>query len=214
MPPAPWRAARGSGTAPEASRDAASSEGEALPGARTRHAGTATCWAAGNGEWEPPPPQVRRGAAARQLFQLIQPGKLIPLGEPSASGSSRPRGARPWGVPRAAGRWERQGALGEALPALPARASSRNPAGKAAAALGWGGTVPVPAPARAGAPWHGPSSGPVPAPTRIRSPAGIPGWDLGGSLPRGPVPHALGRVGVGMWPAKPRDGPSQEFPSQ
>lgn len=211
MPPAPWRAARGSGMAPEAPGTRRAPRGKRCPEPGhdmqgQPHAGQRET---GSGN---PPPQVRRGAAARQLFQLIQPGKLIPLGEPSASGSSRPRGARPWGVPRAAGRWERQGALGEALPALPARASSRNPAGKAAAALGWGGTIPVPAPARTGAPWHGPSSGPVPAP--IRSPAGIPGWDLGRSLPRGPVPHALGWVGVGMWPAKPRDGPSQEFPSQ
>lgn len=213
MPPSPWRAARGSGMAPEGSREAASSEGEALPGARTRHAGDSHML--GSGKRAVGIPKVRRGQQPGS-FSSSSSQENSSLWEnhqhPAPPG---PEGLVQGGVPRAAGRWERQGELGESLPALPARGSSRNPAGKAAAALGWDGTVPVPAPARAGAPWHSPSSGPVPAPTRIRSPAAIPGWDFGGgSLPQGPVPHALGWVGVGMWLAKPRDGPSQEFPSQ
>lgn len=200
MPPAPCRAARGSGMAPEA------------PGAGTRHAGAATCWAAGNGRRETP--GVRRGQQPGGSSSSSSREKLAPLGEPSASSSSVGGSEG-----RAGRRWEREEPLGRALPALPARGSSRNPAGKAGAPLGRAGTVPAPAPARAGAPRHGPSSVPVPAPRRShpesrRDPRLPPPGFLGGSLPRGPVRHALGRVGVGMWPAKPRNGPSQEFPSQ
>lgn len=59
MPPSPWRAARGSGMAPEGSREAASSEGEALPGARTRHAGDSHML--GSGKRAVGIPKVRRG---------------------------------------------------------------------------------------------------------------------------------------------------------
>lgn len=140
-----------------------SSEGEST--ARSQDTTCRDSHMLGNGEWEPPKSEEKGGSSSPgSFFSSSSWENLIPLGEPSAHRAPpSPEGLVRGAVPRAEQARCPQpddGNGGEVLgESPPVRNSSRNPAGEGRQQL--------------------PRHGPIPAPTRVRSPKGIPGWDLG-----------------------------------